>query len=103
MYVYLYNNYITYVCDFVGHCLAMDYRFLLATPIDDTYQCHVLFPLCVLDLEIGKGRRLIKSISMHSTSDTTLHTQNTRLSAPHCCYNGNVAMMCMWGMCSREL
>ena len=29
-----------------------------ATPIDHTYQCHVVFPLCMLDLKIGKGRRV---------------------------------------------
>ena len=27
-----------------------------ATPIDHTYQCHVLFPLCMLE---GKGRQVI--------------------------------------------
>ena len=30
--------------------------FSLTTPIDRTYQCHVLFPLRMLDLKIGKGR-----------------------------------------------
>ena len=37
--------------------------FSSATPIDHTYKCHVLFPLCRLNLSIGKGRRVIKSIS----------------------------------------
>ena len=40
-----------------------------ATPIYHTYQCHVLFPLRMLDLKIGKGRRVVKSIiskSMHT-------------------------------------
>ena len=47
-----------------------------ATPINHPYQCHVLFPLRVLDLNIGKGCQAIKSIS------TSMHTINTTL---HCC------------------
>ena len=39
-----------------------------ATPIDHTRQRHVLFPLRMLNLKIGKGRQVIKSVS------TSMHT-----------------------------
>ena len=42
-----------------------------ATPIDHTYQCYVLFPLRMLDLKVGNGRRVIKFVS---TSGTRLCT-----------------------------
>ena len=59
-----------------------------ATPIYHTYQCHVLFSLCMLDLKMGKGRRVIKYISksMHTRHySALLLTQGTRLGIPHCC------------------
>ena len=43
-----------------------------------TYQCHVLFPLRMLDLKIDKGRRIIKSVS------TSMHNRHyTALAAAH--------------------
>ena len=46
-----------------------NYALLPATPINHTYQCHVLvlFPLHMLNLTIGKGRRVIKFISTHTS------------------------------------
>ena len=56
---------------FASNCLerpmnTADRAFSPATPIDHTYQCHVLFPLRMLDLKIGKGRPVIPSASMHT-------------------------------------
>ena len=75
-----------------------NHAFSPATPINNTYQYHALFPLCMLDVKIGKGRRVIKSISRHY-AELQL-TQGTRLSIPHCYYNGNVAMV--HGVCALE-
>ena len=48
-------------------------EFSSATPIDHTYQCHVPFPLRMLDLKMGKGRRATQSASMHTRHYTALH------------------------------
>ena len=40
------------------------------TPIEYTYQWHMLFPLRILNLKIGKGDQVIKSIS---NLGTTMH------------------------------
>ena len=61
--------------------------FSLAMPIYHTYQCHVLFPLYMLDLKIGKGHRVMKSISKSTHTrhySALLLTQGTRLGIPHC-------------------
>ena len=63
-----------YYLAFASNCLerptsTINHSFSLAMPIKRTYQCHVEFPLCMLNVKIGKGRRVIKSISasMHTT------------------------------------
>ena len=83
-----------------------NHAFSPATPIDHTYQCHVLFPLRRLDLKMGNGRQVIKSVS------TFKHTRNwgrgyalqliqrTRLGIPHSAINGCHGAR---GMCSKEL
>ena len=65
-----------------------NHAFSPGMPIDHTYQCHVLFQLRMLDLKIGNGPRVIKSVS---TSKYTRHwglgyalqlIQRTRLGIP---------------------
>ena len=93
---------ITFASNHLGRPMSTtNHMFSLATPIDHTYQCHVLFPLHIRDLKVVKGRRVIKSISMHTRHYTALQlTQGTRLSIPHCYYNSNIAMVC--GVCALE-
>ena len=56
---------------------------------------HTCLPmLCACLIKIGKGHRVITSISMHIRPCTALQlTQGTRLSISHCYYNGNVVMV----------
>ena len=42
-----------------------------ATPIDHTYQCRVL--LRMLDLKMGNGRQVIKSVSTSKHGDEAMH------------------------------
>ena len=66
------KNYLT--CMFASNHLGWptsttNYAFSLAMPIEHTYQCYVLFPLRMLNLKMGKGRRVIKPI-IHTTHYT---------------------------------
>ena len=54
--------------------------FALAMPIKHTYQCpmHVLIPLHMLDLKLGKGRRVIKFMCMHTKHNTAFNLPRAR-------------------------
>ena len=83
---------------FASNCLEWSVNtanraFSLATPIDHTYQCHMLFPLHMLDHKIGKGCWVITSVS------TSIHTRHyTNCTAA---YPGRQGAMAR-GVCALE-
>ena len=74
-------------------------EFSPVTPIDHTYQCHVLFPLCMLYLKMGKGRQAIPSASIHTGHYTALQS-GLPSARGYTATNGRDGAQ---GMCSREL
>ena len=57
------KNYLLFASNRLERLMSTTNRaFSPATPIDHTYQSHVVFPLRMLELKIGKGRRVIKII-----------------------------------------
>ena len=65
----------------------MSTTFSPATLVNHTYQYQVLFPLHTLDLQIGKGHWVIKSMSTHTRYYTALQLTQSKVH-----YNGNVAL-----------
>ena len=62
------KNCLSFATNHVGRPTSTtNHAFSPATPINHTYQCHVLFPLYMLDLKMGRGRQVIKSISRSIT------------------------------------
>ena len=62
-----------------GPISTTNHAFSPATPIDHTYQCHVLFLLLMIDLKIGKGHRMLSCIQ-----DYTAAYPGEEARYPHC-------------------